>query len=103
MFKYFLAHGLLQGNPEELHDWEHPPDAKPRRDVDGVTLLAKYQPRISLRGANLGVGFTTGYERSFKYNTIRFEAGCNLPILDLPLTFWVQNGLPTCQGLWSAG
>ena len=93
MFKYFLAHGLLQGNPEELHhDWEHPPDAKTRREVDGVSLLTKYQPTIGPLGANLGVGFTTGYEHSLKYNTIRFEAGCNLPILDLPITFWVQNG-----------
>lgn len=90
MVKYFLSDGLLQGNPEELHFWEHPPDGKPRRDVDGLTLVAKYQRRIGSLDSKLVVGYTTGYERTFKYNTLRIEAGAI--ILELPIVLWMQNG-----------
>lgn len=90
MLKYFLADGLLQGNPEELHYWEHPTDAKPRRDVDGLSLLAKYQHRLGSWDTKVALGYTTGYEHAFQYNTERLEAG--VVVKELPIVFWVQNG-----------
>jgi hypothetical protein len=90
MLKYFLSDGLLQGTPEELHDWEHPADGKPRKYVDGVSGLAKYQRRLGPIDTKLAVGYTTGYQHMFRYNTWRFEAGVKL--LELPIVFWTQNG-----------
>jgi hypothetical protein len=88
--KYFLSDGLLQGKAEELHDWEHPVDGKPRREVDGFNLLAKYQRQVAGWDAKLALAYTTGYLHPFKFSTVRLEAG--IVILELPIVFWMQRG-----------
>jgi hypothetical protein len=97
--KYFLSNGLLQGRLEELHYWEHPSDGKPRKEVDGLAFLAKYQCHCgkSLFGDNKVIGdgkvavrYGTGYEDPFRYSTVRLELG--IQVLQLPIVFWMQKG-----------
>jgi hypothetical protein len=88
--KYFLDHGLVQGAPEELHDWEHPPDAKPRKEVDGLSILSKYQRRVAGFDAKFAVAYTTGYRNPLRFSTVRLEAG--VAIFELPIVVWAQKG-----------
>jgi hypothetical protein len=81
---------------------EHPLDGKPRKAVDGVGLLAKFQFRVGPQecravdskcffgDGKLAVRYGTGYQNMFRYNTVRIEAGIH--ILDLPIVFWAQRG-----------
>lgn len=88
--KYFLNDGLLQGKPEELHYWENPTDGKSRNEVDGLSLLAKYQRNVAGFDAKLAVEYTTGYKDPFKFSTVRLEAG--IVVFELPIVFWMQSG-----------
>jgi hypothetical protein len=97
--KYLLPVGLLQGRAEELHNWEHPSDGKPRKQVDGLAFLAKYQTHFGrivfhdekyIGDAKLAIRYGTGYQDPFRYSTVRVEAGIQL--LQLPIVFWAQKG-----------
>jgi hypothetical protein len=91
--KFFLSDGLLQGEPEELHDWEHPSDGKPRKEVDGIGLLAKYQRHINwnfIGDGKVAIRYSTGYQVPFRYSTVRIEAG--IQVLQLPIVVWTQKG-----------
>jgi len=92
--KYFLPYGILQGREEELHDWENPPDGKPRRTVDGLAILGKAQFHVGkstfIGDGKLAVRYSTGYSSPFEYNTVRLEAG--LQILQLPIVAFAQRG-----------
>ena len=101
-FKYFLSDGLLQGEPEELHSWEHPADGKPRKEVDGVGFLAKVQFHLSdskcrqsdskcfIGDGKVAIRYGTGYQDPFRYSTVRVEAG--IQVFQLPIVFWTQRG-----------
>jgi hypothetical protein len=94
-FKYFLSDGLAQGPPEELHSWEHPGDAKPRKEVDGLGLIAKWRfqlgsPRNVFNDGKFAVRYGTGYQDAFKFSTVRIEAG--IQFLQLPIVVWTQRG-----------
>ena len=92
--KYFLPHGPFQGAPEEFNTWETDPEGKPRKSVNGVGGILKYQwdwkserwfsdPKVALI-------YETGYGNIFKYNTVRLEAG--IKVSRLPLTIWTRQG-----------
>jgi len=94
-FKYFLSDGLAQGPPEELHAWEHPSDGKPRKQVDGLGLLAKWRFQVGSQGnafndGKFAVRYGTGYQDPFRYSNVRVEAG--IQFLQLPIVFWTQRG-----------
>lgn len=89
-FKFFLPDGLLQGTSEELHDWERPLDGKERKEVDGASVLAKWQSHLWSLPTKVAVNYTTGYKNPFKYNTVRLEAG--VALAGLPIVAWAQNG-----------
>lgn len=88
--KYFLNDGLLEGEPEELHYWEKPPDGKPRRKVDGLGVLAKYQRSLGTRDTKVVIGYTTGYADPFRFSTVRLELG--VVMFELPVVLWAQKG-----------
>jgi hypothetical protein len=98
--KYFLSNGLLQGRAEELHYWETPSDGKPRKEVDGIGLLGKYQFHFRkcfdandpcpIGDGKLAVRYGTGYQDPFKFSTVRIEAG--IQVFQLPIVFWTQKG-----------
>jgi hypothetical protein len=88
--KYFLIDGLIQKEQEELHDWEHPPDGKERREVDGVGVLTKYQHEFGGRDTKFVLEYTTGYKDPFRYSTVRLEAG--VVVLELPIVVWAEKG-----------
>jgi hypothetical protein len=91
--KFFLSDGLLQGEPEELHNWETPPDAKRRKAVDGLAFLVKYQRHLNwgvIGDGKVALRYGTGYQDPFQYSTVRLEAG--LQILQLPIVVWTQKG-----------
>jgi hypothetical protein len=99
--KYFLSNGLLQGRPEEYNTWENDPQGKPRRAVDGLTGLIEYQShwRSSdvreggpplLNHPSVWLKYQTGYDRPFKYSTVRLEGGVRIG--ELPFAVWIQNG-----------
>ena len=95
MVRMFLSHGLLQGRPEEIHDWEQVADGKQRKAVDGLSLLGKVQwhthANADLVGdAKLAIRYGTGYQDPFRHSTVRIEAG--LELLHVPVVLWGQNG-----------
>jgi hypothetical protein len=98
IFKYFLNDGLLQGKPEELHYWEHPPDGKPRKEVDGLGVIFKYQRKFAGMDAKVVLGYDTGYQDAFRYSTVRLEAG--VAVFQLPIVFWAQKGYMADLSQW---
>lgn len=98
--KYFLPKGLLQGKAEEYRDWENDPEGKPRKQVNGISGLIEYENlwhvpksyenRPALANPNLSLRYETGYQKPFKYSTVRLEVGVEL--LEFPVTLWVQRG-----------
>jgi hypothetical protein len=100
--KFFLPHGLLQGRPEEIHDWEPITDGKQRKTVDGLSLLGKFQTHVGkdfdkcacgFGDAKVALRYLTGYQDPFKHGTVRLEVGIH--ILELPVTAWAQRGYMT--------
>ncbi len=98
--KYFLPHGLLQGPEDEYHSWEHNPQGKPRKAVDGIEETVDWPSSkahfvvacshgIWCR-PNLTLKYMTGYQQPLRYNTVRGEFGFQLATL--PLALWVQRG-----------
>jgi hypothetical protein len=101
--KYFLPHGLLQGDEDEYHSWEDNPEGKARDAVDGLELTIDWPSENAhftvdsdqrFSRPNLTVRYLTGYQRffqsPFRYNSIRGEFG--FQIYSLPLALWVQHG-----------
>jgi hypothetical protein len=92
--KYFLPHGPFQGRPEEFNVWETDPEGKPRKSVNGVVGMAKYQKKWNAKDwfsdPKFALVYETGYLDPFKYNTVRVEAG--VKVLKLPVTLWGQYG-----------
>lgn len=88
--KYFLVHGLLQTTQEELHDWEHPYDGKPRREVDGLSVLVKYEHNVSNFAAKVALSYTTGYTDPARFSTVRLELGA--APYKFPIVLWYQKG-----------
>lgn len=93
--KYYLKHGLLQGDPEEYNDWENNPEGKPRKSVNGLSGILKWQWKREIfkdyiYDPKLAIVFETGYSQPFKYNTTRMELG--FKVIELPITFWRQTG-----------
>lgn len=84
-FKYFLSYAV-----RELHPWEHPPDGKPRREVDGLSVFVKFKRRVGRFDGKLALRYATGYQRPFRFNTVRVEAG--IVVWELPIVFWAQKG-----------
>jgi outer membrane phospholipase A len=92
-FKYFLADGLLQGEPEEYNTWENSTEGKARNRVDGLTGIVKYRYYHQwgiLSDFKFAGIYETGYRDAFKYNTVRAELGAK--VIQLPMTLWVQTG-----------
>jgi len=91
--RYFLPDGLLQGKAEEYNSWENNPEGKPRKYVNGVSVLVKYFEKRGgylFKDLKLAALYQTGYREAFKYNTLRLELGTK--ILQLPVTLWGQRG-----------
>jgi hypothetical protein len=92
--QYFLQRGLLQDAPEEYNSWENDPEGKPRKSVNGVRGIVKYQPKYKFSGwfsdPKYALIYETGYQHIFKYNTIRAEVG--IKIQKLPVTLWGRTG-----------
>lgn len=97
--KYFLPVGLLQGPEDEYHSWEANPQGKPRKSVDGVTGLIRYQSygigapvddSLPFSRPDFTLKYETGYYSPFKYSTVRAEFGFQSFVL--PVAFWVQSG-----------
>jgi hypothetical protein len=97
-FNYYLPWGLMQRDAEDYKAWEHMPDGKWRRTVDGVSLrLTAVRPGASF--AKLGwvtpfernaLILTTGYSKFGRYNTIQAETGFS--IKEWPIIFWYRYG-----------
>lgn len=100
--RYFLDHGLLQKDAEEVNDWEPlAAQGKPRSQVNGIALLSKVQAHSCMDAIGqvckrwLGdlkfvLGYETGHKKLFKHNTFRAEVGAHL--WGLPVTLWWQDG-----------
>jgi hypothetical protein len=91
--KWFQKHGLFQGLPEEYNTWEADPEGKPRKEVDGLSVGVRYQWVSGWPGATgmtASVSHTTGYQKPFRYNTLRFEGGVR--IVDAPVVLWWAHG-----------
>ncbi len=91
--RYFLADGLLQGEPEEVNTWETDARQLARSHVDGLSIMVKASTKFTekwFEGYKLTMKYTTGYEHVFRYNTYRVEATLNLG--GLPLMFWAADG-----------
>ncbi len=97
--KYFLPVGLLQGPEDEYHSWEANPQGKPRKSVDGVAALIRYQSygigapvddTLAFSRPDLLLKYDTGYYAPFKYSTVRAEFGFQSYVL--PIAIWVQSG-----------
>jgi hypothetical protein len=109
--RYFIPDGYLQGPADEYQSWEHNPQGKPRKAVDGLSAMVEYpassahfvvdlpdcpdQPNTLARlvctiRPNLTVKYLTGYDTPFKYSTERVELG--FQVFSLPLAVWIQHG-----------
>lgn len=92
--QYYLQRGVLQGAPEEYNSWENDPEGKPRKSVNGVRGMVKYQRKHMftswLSDPKFALIYETGYEHIFKYDTVRTEIG--IKIYKLPLTLWGRTG-----------
>lgn len=93
--KYFLYHGLLQGDAEEYNWWENDDTDKHRKEFDGITVNIKRD--INLFPTNdtyvpcrLSLLYTTGYKGAFSNNTIRGEI--LIKPLSIPVSFWISEG-----------
>ena len=96
-YKYFLDNGYLQGEPEEYQAWEGGNEGKLRKQVDGITLIAKYSKGFDKRsqcgfldGCKLELFYTTGTKDTFKYNSTRIEF--TTKIFDMPVMLWAAKG-----------
>lgn len=91
--KYFLQHGLLQGNSEEYFAWEGPRSITRISQVDGLRLRLNFGFRRDwFKGASLT--YTTGYRNIARHNTLRAEFGFT-PLSDflgVPIVLWGQTG-----------
>ena len=90
--KYFLDYGLLQGAPEEYNSFEGPSKITRRSEVDGISVLLKYQRTFAgynSSGYKLALLYTTGYQM-FKNNTLRAEATLNM--WGFPVMIWGSSG-----------
>lgn len=100
--KYFLRNGLLQGKPEEYNEWENDSEGKPRKAVNGVSGMVKYQAQWAccgwLHDPKFALQYETGYQDIFEYHTWRFEAG--VKVIELPVTFWHQRGYTSDLALY---
>jgi len=97
--KYFLPVGLLQGAEDEYHSWEDNPQGKPRKSVDGITGLIRYQSysigtapddSLAISRPDFLLKYSTGYHSPFKYSTVRAEFGFQSYVA--PVALWVQSG-----------
>lgn len=96
---YFLQRGFFQGPADEYHSWEHNPEGKPRRAVDGLMFMVEYPSRYAhftidssriLSRPNITIKYLTGYDTPFAYSTVRAELG--FQFFSLPLALWAQTG-----------
>jgi hypothetical protein len=89
--KYFLNNSYPQGRIEEYYDWENGGgEGKPRKNVDGITVMAVFSKIGSISGQKITLMSTTGYGKAFKYNTNRFEF--TVIYRNTPVMFWVSDG-----------
>lgn len=93
-FRYFLDDGLLQGPAEEYNSWENDPEGKPRKEVQGLAVLFRYDRPIKdtrwVTGIKVAAGLETGYSNPLRYNTLRLEGRAD--VVQLPLLIFYQNG-----------
>lgn len=98
--KYFLPYGELQRGASEYYDWETNNEKKQRKEVDGISLIAKYtaEPDLLLRKTNdwlyaakIAAIYTTGYDNLFKNNTYRLELTLGINPLP-PIIMWYSDG-----------
>jgi len=91
--------GLLQGAEDEYHSWEDNPQGKPRKSVDGITGLIRYQSysigtapddSLAFSRPDFLLKYSTGYHSPFKYSTVRAEFGFQSYVA--PVALWVQSG-----------
>ena len=90
--KYFLPHGLLQGQEDEYHSWEDNPQGKQRKTVDGLDMAVEYPAKAEkiLGIFDLAAKYQTGYDVPLRYSTARLELGIQAG--SLPLAVWMQHG-----------
>ena len=92
--KDFLGNGIFQGHPEEVRSWEVTTQGKPRKEVDGLMVRAKFEgvrpENLSISGTELSVAFTTGSQAPGRYSTVRLEAG--IQVLEIPFVVWCSRG-----------
>ena len=92
--RYFLDDGFLQGKKEEYNSWENNPEGKPRDSVDGIRLKLKYDTTFInnkiFKSNKVFFSFTTGYEDTFKYNSVRAEWAVR--IKNVPVMIWASKG-----------
>ena len=97
-FKYFPNRSPPQGKNEEYNVWERAREGEnfKRRGVDGITFSLLYKRkcldlfwRFSIACKTTG-SYTTGYDRAFKYSTLRVETVSKFR--NLPFMLWWSNG-----------
>lgn len=90
---YFLHNGLLQGKQEEYNDWENKTSGKRRKDVDGLTFSVSKNFDFNddlIRSEKIVLEYTTGIDKTFEYNTVKFEV--SFTVGNLPIAFWSSYG-----------
>lgn len=93
--KYYLSDGVFQGAPEEFYTWETN-NGKARKEVDGITVMFKTSniTKNKKSGVKALLKYTTGYESTFDYNTVRLEL--TYKIKDFPpIIVWGAKGYNT--------
>ncbi len=92
--KEFLSNGIFQGPPEEVRSWEVTTQGKPRKQVDGLMVRAKFEgvraETRAISATELSVAYTTGSQSIGRYSTVRLEAG--IQVLEIPFVVWCSRG-----------
>ena len=97
-FKYFPNRSAPQGKNEEYNVWEGARGGEnfKRRGVDGITGSFTYKQKcvdllwgLSVFCKNKAI-YTTGYDRPFRYSTVRIEIVSEF--WELPFMTWWSNG-----------
>lgn len=107
--KYFLNHGLLERNRNELYSWEPQSAVSHIGQVDGIRVkMGAVSDSSWFKNANLTL--MTGYRSFLRYNSFRFESTV-VPLsgyFGTPVMLWWQSGYDNSVATfnihsWSAG
>lgn len=90
--RHFLDDGLLQGEAEEVKDFERPTDVQHRREVHGLRGLFRWHlAKVwgPFDGFKVVAIYVTGIGRPLAHSSVRFEFGT---LRVLPIIVWFSDG-----------